>query len=51
MLGRSNGNSTGLADYIVEAGVDSATGYTYRKWNSGFAEAWVTNGLRYYKYY
>ena len=52
MLGRSNSSSSGsgggssvpsdLVDYIVEAGVDSTTGYTYRKWNSGFAEAWVT---------
>lgn len=26
-------------DYIVEQGVDS-NGWTYRKWNSGIAEAW-----------
>ena len=34
-------NVTGInaVDYIVEQGTDS--GWTYRKWNSGYAECWL----------
>lgn len=32
-------------DYIVAQGTDLASGWTYRKWNSGIAEAWYSYSM------
>ena len=30
-----------IADYVVDEGIDYTGKFYYRKWNSGFAEAWT----------